>query len=155
KINYLVPGPIASCSRFEDSLFNSRNIILRDRTTKNFVYKFEFAATGQRLHLNFAISILSMSAGLLLVFTLNLGLPADGFSVRNLWSFQIDINTESFLKTSDYCFNVKLTHPGQQHLASLLITSKSKGGIFFQNFVEGITDLVLVSTRFGFNGKSD
>ena len=70
---------------FSDTLLNSREEVLGNRTADNFLieYILLFRIIGRtELHLN--MSVLSVSAGLRLILGLDIGCSADSLSVCNL-----------------------------------------------------------------------
>ena len=69
-----------------DSLFDGGNIVLGNRAAENVVDEFELAAARQRFHLDFAVAVLAVSAGLFLVLALDVGLAANGLAVRAPWA---------------------------------------------------------------------
>src|SRR5207245_101781 len=90
-------GEIAARSGILDSLFNCGNIVLGDGAAENVVDELKLTAARQRLHLDFAITVLAVAAGLLLVASLDVGFAANGFAVGNLGRFQDHLSVVALL----------------------------------------------------------
>ncbi len=89
--NYLEVDDGIACEispggRFNNSLFNGRYEIARNRAAENFIGKLKLPAARQWFHLDPAVSKLPMAARLLLVPALNIRFPADGFPIRHFGS---------------------------------------------------------------------
>jgi hypothetical protein len=88
EIHHRKPGQIPARRRVLDSFFHRRNIVPGNGPAKNVVHEFKFSATWQRLHLDFAIAVLAVATGLLLVASLDIGAAANGFAIRHLRGFE-------------------------------------------------------------------
>src|ERR1051326_5793647 len=64
------------------------NEILGNCAAENIVDELELPSTWQRLHFDFAITVLAVAAGLLLVPALDVGLAATGLAIRDLGRLQ-------------------------------------------------------------------
>ena len=80
-------GKDALLSRLLDSFFDGGNVVPRDRTAENFIHEFKIRTSGQRLHADFAVAVLAVTAGLLLVLALYVGPAFDGLAVWNFGRF--------------------------------------------------------------------
>src|SRR5208337_846558 len=87
EIHYRKSCEVTASSGILDSFFYRRNEVSWNRAAKNVVDELELPATRQRLHFDFAIAVLAVPAGLLLVASLHVGLAPDGFAIRDLGSF--------------------------------------------------------------------
>ena len=92
-----------SCQRsllagFCNSLFNSREIVLRYSTAEYLLLKaigLVVIKAWREFHYN--ISVLSVSTGLLLIFTLNLYSLLNSLTISKTWLFQVNGNIVSIL----------------------------------------------------------
>src|SRR3954463_265218 len=80
-------GEITALCGLHDSLLDGRNVVLGNGAAEDVINELEVRAARQRLHLDFAIAVLAVSAGLLLVASLHVGAPADGLAIRDFGSF--------------------------------------------------------------------
>src|ERR1700694_4813171 len=87
EIHHRKSGKIPSRGRVLDALLHRGYEVLGNGATENVVHKLEFSAARQRLHLDLAIAVLTVSASLFLVASLHVGLAADGLPVRHLRRF--------------------------------------------------------------------
>src|SRR6185369_16220657 len=119
EIDHGVAGQVSIGGSVHNALFHSRNEILGDRTSKNFIGELEIAATRERFHLDPAIAELAMTAGLLLVASLNVGPAANGFAIGDLRRFEGDVHAVAFFQAADDNFHVLLSAAGEKELAGL------------------------------------
>ena len=98
EIDYGKTGEVAASGGVFDSFFYCGDEVLGDGAAEDVVDEFEFSAAGQRLHLDFAIAVLAVSAGLFFVASLDVGFAANGFAIGNLGSFQIDLGVVALLR---------------------------------------------------------
>ena len=115
----------------------------------------KLAAARQRLHLDPAIAELPVAAGLLLVASLDVRPPADGFAIGNLRRFQGDIHAVALFQTADHDFHMLLPAARQQELAGLRVAVEAQRLVFFQDAVDGVAHTVFVVARLGFDGEGD
>src|SRR5208283_864803 len=71
----------------DNSLFNSRDILTRDHSADDLVLELESGAARQGFDLQPCISVLSVTTGLFLVFTLGACLGPDRFLVGDFRGF--------------------------------------------------------------------
>ena len=122
---------------------------------ENLVGEFELGAARQRLHLDPAIAELPVTAGLLLVAALDVGLAANGLAVGDLGSLQRHLHAVALLHAADHNLDVLLAGAGQQELARLRVAVEAQRLVFFQNAVHGVAHAVLVVARLGLDGEGD
>src|ERR1019366_7112106 len=127
----------------------------RDRTAENLVSELEAGAAPERLHLDPAVAELPVTAGLLLVASLNVRLAANRFPVRDLRRLQRDIHAIALFQAADYDFHMLLSAAGQQEFARLRVAVETQRLVFFQDAVDGVAHTVFVVARLGFNGEGD
>ena len=96
-----------------------------------------------------------MSAGLLLVFALDVSLAADGLAVWNFGRFQNYFGVVSLLHLRDHYFDVLLARARDQEFLGLGIAEEAQHGVFFHEFVDAGAQLVLVGSALGFDGEGD
>ena len=95
------------------------------------------------------------SARLFFVLAFGVGLAANGFTVGNLGRLQREIDVVALLQLGNNDFDVLLARAGKQKFLRLRVARKTERAVFFENFVNGHTDLVFVSAALGLNGKGD
>ena len=110
---------------------------------------------GQRFHLDFAVAVLAVAAGLLLVPALHVGLAANGLAVRHLGRFQHHFRVVALLHLRDHHFNVLLARARDQEFLGLRIAEEAQHGIFFHQLVDAGAQLVFIGAALGFDGKGD
>ncbi len=140
-------GQISARRRVLDSLFDGRNIVLRNRAAENVVHKLKLPAARQRLHLDLAIAVLPVAAGLLLVPPLHIGLAANRLPVRHLRRFQNHFRVIALLQLRHHDFNVLLSGARNQKLLRLRIAEEAQHGIFFHELVQSRPQLVFIGAR--------
>ena len=84
-----------------NSFFDRGNVVLRNRAAEDVVDELELAAARQRLHLDLAIAVLPVAAGLLLVASLHVGLAANRLAIRNLGRLQHHFGVIALLQLRD------------------------------------------------------
>ena len=110
---------------------------------------------GQRLHFDFAVAVLAVAAGLLLVASLDVGFAANGFAIRNLGRFEHDFGVVTLLHLGDDDFNVLLSGAGDQEFFGLRIAEEAQHGVFFHELVETDAELVFIGAALGLDGEGD
>ena len=133
----------------------ARNIVLRNRAAENVVHKLELAASRQRLHLDLAVAVLAVAAGLLLVASLHVGLAANGLAVGHLGRFQNDFGVIALLQLRNDDFDVLLAGARDEKFLRLRIAEEAQHGIFFHQFVDARAQLVFIGAALGLDGKGD
>ena len=98
---------------------------------EDFVDELEVSAVGQRFHLDLAIAELTVSARLLLVATLHVGLAANGLAIRHLWRLQDDLGVVAVLQLRNHDFDVLLAGSRDEEFLGLRIAEEAQHHIFF------------------------
>src|SRR5204862_765860 len=132
-----------------------RNIVLGNGSAKNIIDEFEVAAAWQRLHLDLAIAVLSMATGLLLVTALHVGFAADRLPIRNLGRFEHDFSVVTLLELCHHNFDVLLACARNEKLLGLRIAIEAQHGVFFNQFMNAIGELVSIGASLGLDRDSD
>src|SRR5438445_13373396 len=83
EIHYGKSSQIAARRRFHNSFFYRWNVVPGDGATEDVIHKFKILAALQRFHFDLAVAVLAVTAALLFVATLHVGLAANGFTIRN------------------------------------------------------------------------
>src|SRR6267142_3519691 len=131
--------------RFLNSFFDRWNKIPRNRTAEDFVYEFKVATARQWLHADFAITILAVTAALLLVLTLNIGPSLDRFTIWDLRGVQKHFHAVSLLQSRDCHFHVHLALARNEKLFGLGFARVSQPEVFIHELVDRRTDLFFVA----------
>src|SRR5436305_15333601 len=98
EIDYGKSGEVAASGGVFDSFFYCGDEILGDGAAEDVVDEFEFSAAGERLHFDFAIAVLAVSAGLFLVASLDVGFAGNGFAIGKLRCFPVGLGVVSVLR---------------------------------------------------------
>ena len=138
-----------------NAFLNRWNIVLRNRAAENIVHELELGPARQRFHLDFAIAVLAMTAGLFFVASLHVGFAANGLAIRHLRRLQHHFGVIPLLHFGNCDFNVLLPISGNQKFFGLRIAEKAEHGIFFHELVNSGTEFVFVRARLRLNGKRD
>ena len=133
------------------AFFHCREIVLRNRAADNLLRKFErFIKISGRLKTHFYVSILSVSAGLFLIFCFHIRFLADGLTERNLRFAQFQFYFVTFLQFADNDVNVLIAHAVNQSLMVCRIVDNFHGKIFLHHFLECLGNLIYVCFIFRF-----
>ena len=94
----------ASCERallhaLEESLLNCRNVVLRNRSAEELFAELE-SRLCRRRESDVNVTVLTCTAGLLLVLTLNIGVALNRLSVSDLLRYYVNRNAISVLELS-------------------------------------------------------
>src|SRR5260370_24322191 len=125
KIDHGEAGKVSPGRGFDDSLFHRRNEVLGNGAAENMVHKFKLFSALQRFHLDLAIAVLAVSAALLFVTTLNIGLAANGLTIRNLRRFEVYFRVIALLQLGDDNFNMLLAGSGNKKLLGLRVAEEA------------------------------
>src|SRR5674476_429264 len=87
EINQRETGQRAVLHRFPDALFHRWDVLLGNGSAYSFVFKLKTRTAGERGKLDEAVAKLSVSTGLLLVFSFSRNLCANGLFVGDLRRF--------------------------------------------------------------------
>ena len=155
EIDHRKSGEVSARRRILDSFFDGRNEVLRNRAAENVVHEFELSAARQRLHLDLAIAVLAVPAGLFLVASLHVGFAANRLPIRNLGRFQIHFGVIALLQLRDDDFDVLLAGARDQKLLGLRIAEEAQHGILFHELVQAGTKLVFVGAGLGLDCERD
>src|SRR6185312_7474297 len=149
-----ITGEHARFERFNDPFFHRRNEFARDIAALDRVHKLEILVRIVR-DAQFHASVLSATAGLLLVRVVILGFLADGLAVGHLRLADVCIHVKFALHAIDNDFEVKLAHSGKNGLPGFGIGRYLQRGIFGDQLVNRQTHLFLVGFSFRLDGKLD
>ena len=105
-----------------DTLADSRNVFLRNRTAHNGGSKLEglFAVGIHRCEVYFTVTVLTTSTRLFCVLAVHIHSLCEGLFVSNLGSAHIGLYLELTKKTVNDDLKMQLAHTGDDGLASLL-----------------------------------
>ena len=119
---------------FLQAFFHCREEILRYSSTEYTFFKYQFIGKT-RFKFNPNIAILSMPAGLLLIFALYFYLFPNGFPVSNLWCSQGNNYAKIVLQSGCNSKQMLFAQARQQHLSCIWILYIGKGLIFLQQLL--------------------
>src|SRR5437016_3924706 len=92
------PCEESALGRFHDALLDSGNVVARDGAAENVIHELELTAARQRFHLDLAVAVLAVSAGLLLVAALHIRFAADGLAIWHLGRLEHDFSVIPLLE---------------------------------------------------------
>ena len=107
----------------------------------------------QRMQLDLAVAVLTLTAGLLDVFAFGNGLLANGFAIGDLRTADIGLHVIFAQHAVNDDFQVQFAHAGDQCLAGIRLGGNAERGIFLRQALHSDAELVLV--RLGFRLDSD
>ncbi|OQC38226.1 MAG: hypothetical protein BWX66_01258 [Deltaproteobacteria bacterium ADurb.Bin058] len=106
-----------------DTLFNRRDELAWNGSTKDGVFELKACATSGWLHVDVTHAKLATSTGLFLVFTFHvLGDALDGFPVSDPRELHFNVNVEFLFQFLNSRQDVRLTKAVQQEFLGLVIT---------------------------------
>ena len=109
--NYRICSQRSFLNAFLQTFLDSREVVLRYSTTNYYLFKYiwSFQITGWlKTHLN--MSVLSMSAGLFLMFAFYVRVLTDGFTEGNLRFGKFDFYFVALFQFADYDVKMLITH---------------------------------------------
>src|SRR5215471_4801372 len=89
EVNHRISGEVSAASCVLNTLLNRRNEVLWNGAAEDLIRKLELTTAGERLHLDLAVPVLAVSAGLLLMTALHIGAPANGLAIRHFRRLQV------------------------------------------------------------------
>ena len=131
-----------------DALFNCRPEVLRNRTAEDALCEDEILIhAGLEVHLD--VTILAMTARLLLVLAFNRYLFADLLAVRHDGLGQIDLNAELVLELGADDIQMDIAHARDQHLLGLGVVLGGEGRVFVAQTSQTGCELFFVALVLG------
>ena len=143
------PVDAALLHRLVHALLDRRDELPRDRAADDLVLELEADASLQRLDAHERDAELAVTTGLLLVPTFGLGVGGDRLAVRDLHVFGLDLDAELALEPLERDPEVRLAHAPQQRLVGLAVALEPQRGVFVEQPVQRVRELVLVALRLG------
>ena len=130
---------------FLDTLADSRDILLRNRTADyaGFILECLFSVRIHGLELNFTMSVLSTSTGLLRIFVFLINRFGKCLFISNLRSAYVSLYFVFTKQTVYDNLQMQLAHTCDDRLSCLLIRMSTECRIFFCKFRQSFTHLAL------------
>ena len=140
-----------------NTLFNSRDIFLRNRTADNRRLELEslFRVRIHRLELHFTVSVHSGTAGLVDVLSFYIYRLRKGLLISNFRCTYICLYLKLTKQTVYDNLKVQLSHSGDDGLSCFLVGSNTECGILFCKLSQSITHLSLRNLRLRLDSYSD
>src|SRR6185312_1242235 len=142
-------------SSLDNAFFYGRNEVLGNGAAENVIHELKALAALHGFHLDFAVAVLAVAAALLLVATLDVSLAANGFAVRDLGRFEVDLSVVTLLELGDDDFNMLLAGAGDEKFLGLLVAEEAEHGVFFHQLVDAVGELVFIVATLGLDGEGD
>ena len=120
-----------------DTLVNSRDIFLRNRTADNCVDEL-VALTRVRLNTDLNVTVLALTAGLTSVLHIGIRILADRLFVSNLRLTDVSLNLKLTHQTVNDDLQMELTHAGDDGLAGFFIGIALKVGSSSASFASAM-----------------
>ena len=139
-----IAGQLSFAHGLEHAFLNGRNILLGDCAPKHFVLKDPAAPSLIGLHVDPAVSVLTVTARLLLVLPLDMSLALDGLTIRNLGDLEVDVDAELLLKALDNNLEVSFSKTAQNCLVRFAVLVDDHRRLFFFEAAQCGTQLVVV-----------
>ena len=155
EIHHGESGKVSARGGVFDSLFDRGNVVFRDGTAEDVIHEFKSCAPHERFHLDLAVSVLAVPAGLLFVAALHISFPANGLAIGNFGRFQVHFRVVPLLHLGDYDFNMLLPRARNQKLLGLRIAEEAQHGVFLHQLVNAGAQLVFIGTALGLDGKGN
>src|SRR5208337_1424544 len=111
--------------------------------------------TGQRVQFDFAVTVLTLTAGLLDVLAFSEGLFADGFAISDLRTADVRLHVIFAQHAVHDNFQVQFAHAGDQRLAGIGLGGNAESWIFLSQTLQSDAKLVLVGFRFWLDRNGD
>ena len=127
------------------TLFNSREEVLRNSAAEYILFKYECLGIC-RLELDPYVTILTVTAGLLLMLTLYLNFLSDRFTIRNTRLLKISIYIELRLQLTLQYGDLLFAETADNHLLRLCVVHYSKYRILILQLVKTSHDLIFFTS---------
>ena len=146
-----------SLSCFLDTFADCWDVFLRNSTTDNGRLELEcfLAIWIHRLKLNFTVTILTTTTGLLSILAVNVNCSRECLFVSYLWSTYISLYIKLTKQTIYDNFQVKLAHTSDDCLTCFLICMCTECRILFCQFSKSLTHLTLIILCLRLDSKLD
>src|SRR6185437_10775386 len=142
-------------SSLDNAFFYGRNEVLGNGAAENVIHELKALAALHGFHLDFAVAVLAVAAALLLVATLDVSLAANGFTVRDFGSFEVDFSVVALLELGNNHLNVLLAGAGDEKFLGLLVAEEAEHGVFFHQLVDAVGELVFIVAALGLDREGD
>ena len=140
-----------SCQRsalngFLDTLFHCREVVFRNGAAHNDLFEYirRFRITGIfEAHLN--VTVLTVSAGLLLIFCIHIRILADGLAERYLRACKLHIHFVFCQQLAHDDIKMLIAHAVDQRLTVFRVVDSLHGEILLHHLCERLGDLILLA----------
>src|SRR2546422_2991590 len=130
--------------RFRDTFLKGGNKVYRKVSAEDFIHEFKVAAARHRLHPDFAITVLAVTAALFLMLALNVRLALDRFTVGYFGRMQKHFHAVALLQPRDRHFHVHLALARHEELLGLGFARVAQPEVFIHELVDRCADLFFV-----------
>src|SRR6267142_555640 len=132
--------------RLLDTFHNGGNKVSRNGSAEDFIHEFKVAPARHRLHPDFAITVLAVTAALFLMLALNVRLALDRFTVGYFGRMQKHFHAVALLQPRDRHFHVHLALARHEELLGLGFARIPQPEVFIHELVDRCADLFFVPT---------
>ena len=146
--DHRIPGKHTGFTGFAETFFDCREEVSRNGTAEDGFFKDHFFAVGG-LKLDPNVTVLTVTAGLFLMFTLDFDFLMNGLAVWYTRFFKTELDTEFALEFADNNVKVLLTKSGEDLLFGFSIDFIGNGGILFDQTSNGGSDFAVIGFAFG------
>ena len=144
--NYRICCKRSFLNAFLKALLNCREVVLRNCTTNNNLLKYVWSLhIARRLKTHLNMSILSMSAGLFLMFAFYVRILADGLTERNLRFGKLYIDFIALFQHADNNIKMLVAHTIDQALTVSTIILNTNSPVFAHDLGKSLGNLILIA----------
>ena len=145
EVNYRVACENTLLDRLLKSLLYCREVVLRNSSAEYLLLEYEIFCIVVRLELDPNVTVLTVTAGLLLMLTLNLNLLADSLTVRNLSVLENCVYLKLILELGNQNLKLNFTQAGDNHLLCLCVVLNSKASVLIHELLQAAHDLIFLT----------
>ena len=144
--DYRISGHRACGHGISDTLLNSREEVLRDSAADNDLLEYiSFVKVSGRLESHLDMTVLAVSAGLLLILGINVAVLADRLLERDCRLAQFSVDLILGLQLADDDIQVLIAHAVQKSLMISCVIDGLHGQVFLADLRKSLCDLVEVT----------
>src|SRR5579885_2661211 len=152
-VDHRISGDNAVLQCFADTVLDGFDIFLWHSAANNGIDKLKALATLVGCHFNPHITVLAVTAGLPDELALRLRFTGDGLTIGDLGTPNVCLYLELAKKAINDDLRVHLAHGWGDGLTRLGDGAQREGGVFFGQFVQRDSHLILIAARLWLNGN--
>ncbi len=154
-VDHLIAGDRACLHSLDDTLFDRRNVFLRDGAADDVVDEFEAFARLTRIDADLDVSVLTVSAGLLRVLVIDVSCAGDSLFIRYLRLADIRFDLELSEESVDDDLQMEFAHARDDRLACVRVRVRLERRVFLRQLRERDAHLFLAYLSLRLDGDLD